>query len=310
MSLVILTKSVECSLFSVEAYRLMAKKFLNIKRGPDAVTASLFRGLEKLSYAYLKNPAIKMIKPGDTVFVNGSLAALKWVIKNKKTKGIKKLVSGPNMVVGPNDAGGILNASEIDLILQPSQWVKDFYVSINPLLREKIQVWPSGVEMPKNKSFRKKTKLIIYYKSCSDDRLLNCIIEELKKKSLEYILINYGKFKQVQYYQFLEEAVGMIYISQSESQGIALQEAWARNVPTLVWNGQVFSSGQYAWQDMHISAPYLSPETGLFFKGREDFGNTLALFLENIPKFLPKKYVEDNLSDYRSAEKFLSLISN
>lgn len=310
MSLVILTKSPAINLISAkELCRSALRSILGIRRGPDAVTASLLRGLEKLSYAYLKNPAIKMIKPGDTVFVNGSLAALKWAIKNKKTKGIKKLILGPNIVVGPNDAQGILNASEIDLILQPSQWVKDFYISISPLLREKIQVWPSGVEMPENRSVTKKTKLIIYYKGCTDSQLLPSVVEELRNRSLEYVLINYSSFKQSQYFQLLDEAIGMIYISQSESQGIALQEAWVRGVPTLVWGGGEFSFKEYGWRDAQINAPYLSKETGLFFMRKEDFRSKLDIFLESIDSFIPKKYVENNLSDRKSAETFLSFIN-
>ena len=51
-----------------------------------------------------------------------------------------------------------------------------------------------------------------------------------------------------------------VFLSSSESQGIALAEAWSMNVPTFVWNpkpkelnGRYFPSVD--------SAPYLTPET-------------------------------------------------
>lgn len=308
MSLVILSKSPKNNFLSKEFYFGVAKQIIRRKRGPDAVLLSLLYGLKNINFSFKHNPKIKEINSGDIVFVNNSIDALKLAIEEKKKGNFKKLIAGPNLVVTPNDFDGIINSKEIDLILQPSEWVKNFYLSISPNLEDKIKIWPAGVFVPKNQINTKKERILIYFKNCSDSRLLDVILNEMKIKKEQYDILFYGKFKQKEYYKLLEKAKFMIYISNSESQGLALQEAWARNVPTLVWNSSVFKYGDYKWWDNKISAPYLTQELGLFFKDSVGFKNKLAFFLEKHSTFSTAEYVQNNLSDTKSAENFLELI--
>ena len=82
----------------------------------------------------------------------------------------------------------------------------------------------------------------------------------------------------------------MVYLTESESQGIALHEAWMAGVPTLVWNRGFYFYKGYRWQDEKIPAPYLTPECGSFFKDEIDFENRLGVFLKDYQNFAPRPY--------------------
>ena len=101
----------------------------------------------------------------------------------------------------------------------------------------------------------------------------------------------------------------MIYLSESESQGLALQEAWIRNVPTLVWDGGYWQCGKYKWQGSS-SAPYLTKDCGMFFKGKEDFINKFETFLKNLPNFQPREYSLENFTDETATKNYLKIIND
>ena len=113
--------------------------------GPSAVLESLIRGFNILDINYQLNPKAKNIS--SIVCVISSVDALKWAIKAKKQGQIKKIIAGPNIVITPEDVESILLDETIDLVIVPSQWVKDFYASFRPSFGEKIKVWAAGVEI-------------------------------------------------------------------------------------------------------------------------------------------------------------------
>jgi hypothetical protein len=308
MSLVILTKSPGFGLCSKEAWLSAFRRLFGIRRGPDAVSASLLRGLNEMKYSYRLNPPAKEIGKGDAVFVNNSIGALKWAIQQKKSGAFKKLIVGPNLVVTPDDFDGIINSPEIDLILQPAEWVRNLYLSISPSLSDKIKVWPAGVSVPENINENSRRGALVYFKNCSDNKLLENILNELKARSIETDVITYGHYKQKDYFALLEKVKFTIFISKSESQGLAMQEAWARNVPTFVWNGGTWNYRDHTWRDSAISAPYLNERSGLFFSSFEDFKTKLEKNVGDLSGFSPREYVRENLSDLKCAEKFIAFL--
>jgi len=113
--------------------------------GPSAVLNSLIRGSHVLDVDYQINPKVKDVS--DVVCVISGVNSLRWAIKAKKRGKIKKIIAGPNIVITPEDAGGILLDETVDLVIVPSQWVKDFYASFKLGFDEKIRVWPAGVKI-------------------------------------------------------------------------------------------------------------------------------------------------------------------
>ena len=289
-----------------EFWKYIAKKTINKYSGPDAVLDSLKRGLTELNVPFEVNP----LKPKyDTVHVLSGIEVLKEMINKKSCRKIKKLIIGPNLVTNPHDNNNIISNSNIDIILLPSEWTRIFYINLLPEISDHTYIWPAGTNTNNIYINKNKSKCIIYKKDV-DINIYNTVIEELKQRNIDYKLIEYGKYKHKNYLDILnKEANYMIYLQKVESQGLSLQEAWARNVATLVWNPESFTypDGQTVYGK--ISAPYLTDESGLFFKDKFDFKNKFNLFLKNINTFKPREYCIKKLSDKISSEEYIKIIT-
>ena len=295
MSLVILTKSPRFNWKEVfSKYKTFIKFLLGQKRGPDAVIGSLIKGLKELNIDFKYNIKEKEIKKEDIIYINGSVEALKWAIGAKKENKINKLIVGPVMSVFPKDHNYIMLNKEIDLILFPSEWTKNHWLSIENNLNNKIKIWPAGVILPELNS--NKEIFLIYYKN-GPKKLLSFIIDFFDNNKMKYKVINYGKYKQNKYFSLLNSTKLAIFLSESESQGLAMFEAWARNVPTLVWNRGYWQSGENKWVDKKISSPYLSEICGTFFEGINDFENKYNFCKDNLNNFTPREYIKNNFTN-------------
>lgn len=306
MSLIILTKP-PAGFAGFEQIKLAVRHLFFGQRGPGAVVDSVLRGLFKIGTDFKFNPRLSEIKPDDTVWVNSSLSALAWAISAKRQAKFRRLAAGPNLVVSPVEHNRIIASPEIDCVLEPSEWVRDFYLSQAPELSGRVCVWPAGVALPPASSGERRL-ILVYYKTCSDAGLLARIESVLKSKDLEYEVLRYGSYKPAKYYSLLEKSKAMVYLSNSESQGIALAEAWVREVPTLVWDRGYFEHGSYSWKAKNISAPYLVPQAGVSFAKADEFEDKLGEMLAGLESFSPRRYVEDNLSDEATARKLLSIL--
>jgi hypothetical protein len=309
MSLVILTKSPEFDLreFAIKC-KLLIKFLLGQKRGPEAVVLSLVRGLNALKIDYKYNVKAKRIFSDDIVYINGNIGAVEWAIEAKKKGEISKLIVGPSLCVVPDKSCRIIFDKNIDVIIEPSNWVKDLWVSLAPELADKIAVWAAGVDIPSEYKAEGKKYCLVYQKD-ADEALLSQVLECVKSAGMTPRVIRYGHYRYDDYLNILRESKMMVYLSQSESQGIALQEAWAMDVPTLVWNRGYWQYNGYMWRDEKISAPYLSPESGMFFKDGEDVRLKLPEFVSKLSSFTSNKYVLENLTDQKAAEKFMDIVN-
>ena len=310
MSLVLLTKPPKLNFYSVEKTKVFVNDILGRLRGPKAVTASMLRGLGELGVDFKFNPLEREIKENDVILVNESVNALKWAIQAKAQMKIGKLLAGPNISILPSDNAGIICAKEIDIVLEPSQWVKDFLIYFKPELENKICVWPAGVMVPSNENEKIRNFVLLYNKNPSEKDLLDFIKKYLHNNKINFNLINYGSFNQAKYFDWLSQSKMMIYLSNSESQGLSLQEAWVRDVPTLIWNRGYMEYNGNIWKDEKISAPYQTEKTGDFFNGKEDFVSAFMILERNLEKFSPKDYVINNLTDKICASKLLDIVNN
>ncbi|MDI6883501.1 MAG: hypothetical protein QMC93_03555 [Patescibacteria group bacterium] len=293
------------SFYLADGLKRVAKKILFIPDyGLSAVLKSLLRGFNALGIDYQVNPEAKRVS--DIVCVVSGIDALRWAIEAKKKGEIKKIIAGPNLVITPKDAGGILLDETIDLVVVPSEWVKNFYASFQPGFGKKIRVWGVGVENPKNFKERPRKGCLVYKKRVDDD-LFNFVIQYLKSQNIDYKLIKWGRYKKERYFDLLNRVKFMIYLSESESQGIALHEAWMRNVPTFVWNREYWKWRDYQWQESS-SAPYLAEDCGMFFKDKDDFVNKFNTFIKNLSNFKPREYSLKNFTDEISASNYLKII--
>lgn len=287
--------------FKKEFWKYTIRKLIKKYSGPDAVLDSLTRGLTELHIPFEINPK----KPKySIVHVVSGISILQEMIYKKQKKEITTLLAGPTLVRTPHDHDNIIQNENIDILLFPSQWTKDFYVNLVPALDKKIKIWPAGVTIPKESSSHQK---ILIFKKNIPIETYNQVIETLKNKGLSYDIITYGGYSKQEYHLKLQSASVLIYLQTTESQGLALQEAWSYNVPTLVWNNTNWRDGKYYWVDSKISAPYLTHQTGLFFT-KDTFEEKLDTILTHKENFNPKEYCTEHLSNRASAKIYLEIL--
>jgi glycosyltransferase involved in cell wall biosynthesis len=76
---------------------------------------------------------------------------------------------------------------------------------------------------------------LIYLKVAWPD-LRDEVVHTLRQAGIKFREITYGSYSPKQYKSLLQASSCVIYIGGSESQGLALLEAWAMNVPTFVFD--------------------------------------------------------------------------
>ncbi len=293
--------------FSKEYIKWILRKIIRKRTGPEIVLESLLRCLDIEKIPYEVNPKTPKYK---IVHVLSGVNALKYAIRIKQQKKIEKIIAGPNLVIFPDEANQILFNENIDAILLPSIWVVDFYKKYLPEKQhKKIEVWPASVPLDiQNQTNYERNKILVFIKTV-DENLLQEIRKFLRNTQLPFEEIIYGHYKQGGYFSALKESKLMVYLQIVESQGMALEEAWSRNVPTLVLEKTSFTYPDGRVALGQVSAPYLTKESGLFFRDFEDFKKKLKNMIENIESFTPRKYYIENLSDQVVAQKYVKIVN-
>ncbi len=272
-------------------------------RGPQAVERSLVAGLKELGEDFLVNKTFG--QNAERVLVLSGVKSLAWAIEQKKLGKIKTLIAGPNLVQTPNDHGGIVAQAEVDAVLVPSEQVKIAYERYNPKLQGRILVWYTGVnpEFWKPDTKPDFQKILLYIKKAPEEKLVE-VEDAVKSLGFKTIKIHYGNYTALEYKAGLSQCFLSIFLSPSESQGVALAEAWSMDVPTLVWNPKQ--------QHPHFSdltdspAPFLTKDAGEFWQNITELKSLLA----NMPSFKPRQWVIKNMTDKVSAGILLKILES
>ena len=282
-----------------------------IGNGPQSVAFGLMRGFDLIGQEFLFNPCEEEVTRYVGVLSNPD--ALRWAISAKRNRRIDVLVVGPNVVITPKDEGEILLSDEIDRIITPSPWVSELYVSFDSSIKERLVEWPAGVDLDFWKPLeRNRSKYwLIYDKSGNGgERELKGVQNFLSLRGIRHKKIVYGRYERIQYRKALRNAEAMIVISASESQGIAQFEAWACNIPTLVWDRQTWEySGVTFKSEAVSSSPYLSTECGERFSGMHEFAKVFSSFSQKLSKYSPRKYIENHFTLSKAACAYVKLFS-
>jgi hypothetical protein len=285
--------------WSIEFWKYTISTLLGRTRGPYSVRDSLIRGLIKLKLPHELNPPRK--DSGTTLVLSG-IQALEDACLEKRAGRAVRIIAGPNVTVSPNDRNNLMRSPEIDIILVPAKWVAEAWSSIAPELNDKLRVWPSGTE--KTLASKKTGDPIIYLKKHYDDLFLT-ILPELRSLGWNPRVFKYGNFSHGDFITSLETAPFMVYLGGTESQGLALQEAWARDVPTFVKDTKTYKTSEVEIHNDTIAAPYLTADAGGFFTDIEELKKLIA----QKNQYSPAAYHDENLSDEASVKKLISIIN-
>lgn len=284
--------------------KFFLKKLLGFHQGgPQAVLKSIVGGMSKINVVLKLNQ--KLSHPVRTIWAVSGTNTLRWAISMKKAGRCESVVAGPNIVVFPDDDNAVLKNAAIDIVVVPSEWVRRAYGE-GGIEEKKMLVWPAGVSLPEVLPRERNNKILIFQKN-APETLVQGIKDQLKHAGFGCDVIRYGAFKPATYLGHLRQASYMVYLSTSESQGIALLEAWGHNVPTLVWNPQKHEHKGRVMSGVS-SAPYLTSERGVFFRDIDEF--TLVLSTLKQYSFAPNASVKDSLSDAQTAQNILSYVAS
>ena len=295
--------------------RLLAKLGLWPKEaiygGPSAVRSNLIGGLTGIGQPFRLNPPPSAMS--SKVGVLGGISALRRAISAKKHGRVKWLVAGPNLVVMPDEYNDLLVDSAIDLVVTPSRWVSDVYERVAPRLSGKLVEWAVGIDedywKPSTTDPGAAVDFMIFAKirERANRGIVKQVAKELERHGLGYKLYKYGYYDKSEYLQSLRECRALIYLTESESQGIALFEAWACDVPTLVWDRQYWD-----WKGRRFessSAPYLTDQCGLRFRNLRELPEHLDAFIGSVKSFAPRSYILDNFTQVHAAKAYVTLFS-
>lgn len=277
--------------------------------GHHAVVECLDKGSKKLDinfnfYNYDGNF-------NEIAVVNSGVENLEFCINKKKKGEIKFIAAGPNLVILPTDHKSILSDNLIDIVITPSKWVSNYYIEIEPKLKNKVYEWYSGTDHEYWKDEKKERKFITFYLKYSAGPIpdnINEYILYLKKLGYKIKIIEYNKYNRRKYKNTLNKSKFVIYFVNQESQGLATAEAWSCNTPTLVWNNK-----QTKIKNNIIKSsccPYLNQDCGIFFNDINDFKILFNKSINNYNKFAPRDWILKNMTYKYSVQKLIDLISS
>ncbi|GIL16621.1 MAG: hypothetical protein BroJett040_03720 [Oligoflexia bacterium] len=154
-----------------------------------------------------------------------------------------------------------------------------------------------------------KTNHALIFKKADSPQLQNEIESHLQSQNMPYTVLQSGKFTHEEYKHLLSKSLLMIYISSSETQGVAVFEAWSMNVPTLIWNKKTMDYFGKIY-DQASTCPYLSPQVGLDFANAQEFKGRFEQFLKLLPTFNPRNFVLSKFSLSHSAQRMIDIIDD
>lgn len=269
--------------------------------GPDQVTRSLIMGLTAAGFDVTVEP--RSLRQGfDTVFVPTGLAALQAALAAKAAGLVRQVVAGPNICMSPVELELDSAPALPDCYIMPCEWARRRWLGLQPRFPVPVVVAIAGInarDWQPSAASAGRRRVLIYDKWGDASLSRNCqVAMELLGWSVDYL--RYGKFTQSTYRRLLSEAVALVYLSKSESQGIALFESWAMNVPSLVLDpaSRGFREGS--------PAPYLTNATGTLFQNPAD----LPALVERViaGAWHPRKWIMENGTDEATVRQLLQAI--
>ncbi len=274
--------------------------------GPYKVFANLVKGLDKIGYPYVINCDLNATK---RLWIHDDITALRYMQHSKAYK-----VVGPNLFIMPP---GIPQGIRFEhcLYLHPCEWAARLweYVGFNDC---SILPWPVGIdtdEFQPSTLPQSERRVMVYHKE-RDIQELVPILESLHALKVPYWLVLYGQYNEHEYKDLLSKTSFIVWHGRHESQGIALQEALACDVPILVCDAislaqarstYVFSSELSKFPV--TAAPYFDHTCGIKITDLSELRTSIERMVNKKKSFHPREYVLKNLSLEGQARAFVSL---
>lgn len=273
--------------------------------GPAKVYRNLVKGLEAIGYPYVVNRSLNSTK---RVWVHDDVVALRYVARCPA-----KAVVGPNLYLLPRDIPPKTDLCGV-LYLHPCRWAVSVWRAAGFTACD-MAAWPVGIDLDE---FRPGVKLagnreiLVYHKERGEHELKR-ILASLERASLRYRVIRYGSYAEGDYMEALRHSGLVVWHGRHESQGIALQEALAMDVPVLLCDVTRLSEGVGGRFPPELdevpvtAAPYFDSTCGIRASGLDGVGALAGDMLLQRSDFAPREYIQANLSLEGQARRFVAL---
>ena len=274
--------------------------------GPYKVLINLMKGLDKIGYPYVINRDLNTTR---RLWIHDDITALRYIHRSKAYK-----VVGPNLFVMPSDIPQGIRF-EGALYLHPCEWAARLWEYAGfracPILP-----WAVGIDTdkfhPSNTPFAER-RVMVYHKQ-RDAQKLATILDVLHTMKMPYWLVLYEQYSEQEYKELLSKTSFIIWHGMHESQGIALQEAMACNIPILVCDVTSLAQAKvnYAFAPEVFSfpvtaAPYFNDRCGIKITDLEELRMAIERLIDRFETFQPRQYILQNLSLEGQAQAFVQL---
>jgi hypothetical protein len=241
----------------------------------------------------------------DSAFVLKNADALRWAIEQKRRRRFRRLVAGPFICNFPTEADSVVRQAHIDCLVFASEWPRRMFQHFAPDLPGSA-VWFAGIDVGRWTPGTNRDRALVYDKA-KDLGLLEAVTSELHKRSIEFEVIAWGQYRQEAYLEVLRRSAFCVFLSRTETQGLAMFEAWSCDVPTMHWN-----PGEWIYREHRYSGasscPYLTPVCGMDFRTPADFAKVLDGFLARRSGFRPREFVLNGYTWDHSIARLLEIV--
>jgi glycosyltransferase involved in cell wall biosynthesis len=263
--------------------------------GPQKVFANLVKGLDRIGYPFVVNHHPSAAR---RLWIHDDGAALQYMHQ----PGVLPVV-GPNLFVTPSDIDAGISFRDA-IYLQPCDWAVGMWTTAGfgscPVLP-----WAVGIDTDEFQPHRDATNpdSVLVYHKMRDPQELVAILDCVRSIGLSPQLILYDSYKEEEYKRLLQQVGLVVWHGRAESQGIALQEAMACDVPVLVCDVTSVrqTRGGYPFVGDALdypvtAAPYFDERCGMRITDIADVSTALESMVGRRADFRPREFVLEHLS--------------
>ena len=225
-----------------------------------------------------------------------------------------KFIFGPHFSVFPNETQIKMIEGKNTVYIQPSDWTKLCWQNYSYCKNITIKALPFGVDTNKFNEIRPLTErnmVFIYFKRRMPSELHE-VYNFLLSKGYIPVIFDYVKnYSEDHYLNCLQNSKFGFWLDAHESQGFALQEALACNVPLLVWNVSFLNQeyGSSYPKILATSIPYWSESCGEHFTDITELELKFNNLIKNLHNYKPRDFILENLSIEKCSSKFIDIVN-
>jgi hypothetical protein len=223
-----------------------------------------------------------------------------------------KTLIGPEIMVLPTERPRLFQ--QFKHWTQPSEWCVNHFKRYKETENNEMHVWPVGVDTEKFNDLNRgnfEYDCFVYFKDVTKQvttKDLELVISQLNTRGLKHKVFVYGKYKEEEFIQGIKKSKFGIFLTGTESQGIAYLEVLSMGCPIYMIDTQEFLYESCRYTDPLISAaPYFDESCGVKTLSKS-LGVEFDTFINNLAKYQPRNYVVNNHTLKLGAQKYYDIL--